>query len=101
MTPKNSCVTYEPLMANTQSAIKRVRQNKKKRDHNRSIYSEVTTAIRTVEQAIQRNDAKSAQASLNIAIPLIDKAAQKNMLHRNNASRKISRLTVQVNSLNK
>lgn len=86
-------------MANTKSAIKRVRQNLRRKERNQSAYSQVVTAVKAVKQAILNKDSKTAKTALAKAVPLIDKAAQTRLIHANNASRKISRLTVQVNKL--
>ncbi len=81
------------------SAIKRNRQNKKRRIHNKSALSTVATAIKKVKAALLKKDTNSAKAALIEAIPLIDSAAQKKLIHHRNAARKISRLTLQVNGL--
>ena len=59
------------------------------------------TYVRKVEEAIATGDANAAQAALAAAEPLVMRAAQKGIVHKNNASRKISRLTVRVKALAK
>ncbi len=86
-------------MPNLKSAIKRVRQNKKRRAHNKSQHTAVMTGVKKVLAALQKKDKKAALEALNEAVPLLDKAALNHLIHRNNASRKISRLTQQVNRL--
>ncbi len=81
------------------SAIKRNRQNKVRRAHNKSALATVATAIKKINAAVLKKDSKEAKAALQQAIPLIDKAAQKKLIHPKNAARKISRLTIQVNTL--
>jgi len=58
----------------------------------------VKTAIKAVDAAIAQESVDQAQAALRAAIPVIQKAASKGTLHKQNASRKVSRLTKRVNS---
>lgn len=58
----------------------------------------VKTAIRAVDDAIAAQSADQVKAALQAAIPVIQKAATKGTLHKQNASRKVSRLTRRVNS---
>ncbi|MFH1215866.1 MAG: 30S ribosomal protein S20 [Pseudomonadota bacterium] len=85
-------------MANHKSAIKRNRQNLLRRARNRSNRSMVKTAIKAVDTAIEQQSVDQAQAALKAAIPVIQKAASKGTLHKQNASRKVSRLTKRVNN---
>ena len=78
-------------MANIKSAKKRVLVNQKKADRNKSIKSAVKTSIKKVEAAV---------VALANAISTIDKAATKGVYHKNNAARKVSRLSKAVNTLN-
>jgi len=87
-------------VANHQSALKRARQSEKRRIRNKSVRTNLRRTIRTVRQAVEAGDAAVAQQALQAAIPVIDKAASKGVIHRNNASRKISRLAMKVNALN-
>ena len=86
-------------MANHQSAIKRIRQNEKRRAHNQHKRSTLTTAIKAVRKAIEKGAKKEAELALKKVIPLIDKAGQKWLVHPKNASRKVSRLSQHVASL--
>lgn len=86
-------------MANIKSAKKRILVNKTKYDRNKAIRSGVKTAIKKVEAAITANDKEAASAALLNATSVIDKAAKKGIYHKNNAARKVSRLTKAVNSL--
>lgn len=86
-------------MANIKSAKKRILVAQKKADRNKAIRSRVKTAIKKVETAIDANDKAAAKEALAIAVSEIDKAAGKGIYHRNNAARKVSRLTTAVNSL--
>ncbi|RJX35901.1 MAG: 30S ribosomal protein S20 [Desulfarculus sp.] len=86
-------------MANHASALKRAKQNDKRRTRNRAFRTRVRTAIKSVRQALETKDAQAAQAALQQAVPVIDEAAGKGVLHKKNASRKISRLARQVHTL--
>ncbi|MEK7314124.1 MAG: 30S ribosomal protein S20 [Deltaproteobacteria bacterium] len=85
-------------MANHESAIKRHKQSEKKKLRNRSVKSAVRTAAKKVKEAAAANRKDDATALLKNAISLLDGAVTKGVLHRNNASRRISRLTGTVNS---
>ena len=87
-------------MANIKSAKKRVLVNQKKADRNKSIKSAVKTSIKKVEAADVAKDKEAAVAALANAISTIDKAATKGVYHKNNAARKVSRLSKAVNTLN-
>ena len=87
-------------MANIKSAKKRVLVNQKKADRNKSIKSAVKTSIKKVEAAVVAKDKEAAVAPLANAISTIDKAATKGVYHKNNAARKVSRLSKAVNTLN-
>lgn len=86
-------------MANIKSAKKRILVNKTKAARNKSIKSGVKTAIKKVEAAVAAKDKAAASAELLNATAVIDKAATKGIYHKNNASRKVSRLAKLVNSL--
>jgi small subunit ribosomal protein S20 len=81
------------------SAIKRARQNEKRRLRNLHIRSKVKSSVKKVTMAIEEKDAEGAQKALLKAIPLIQKAHSKGILHKNTSARKISRLTREVNAL--
>ena len=86
-------------MANIKSAQKRVLVSKNRYDRNKAIKSSVKTAIKKVEAAVAANDKEAAQAALLAATATIDKAATKGVYHKNNASRKVSRLAKLVNGI--
>ena len=86
-------------MASSLSAQKRHRQSLKRRKRNQSIKSSIKTAVKKVRIAVEEKKQEDAQAALKSAVPVIDKAASKGVIHRRNASRNISRLTKKVNSL--
>lgn len=86
-------------MANHKSAIKRHKQSEKRRERNTSIKSTIRTAVKKVTEAISSGKAEDAKASLTTAVSVLDGAVTKGVLHRNNASRKVSRLTSAVNAV--
>lgn len=86
-------------MANHKSAEKRNRQDVKRLQRNRAIKAGVKTAVKTVREAASGQNSEAAAASLAKTIPVIAKAAAKGTIHKNNAARKISRLTKLVNTI--
>ncbi len=86
-------------MATHSSAVKRTRQNEKRRLRNLQIRSTVKSSVKKVRLAVEKKDAEGAKKALLTAIPLIQKARSKNVLHKNASARKISRLTREVNAL--
>ena len=86
-------------MANHKSAAKRDRQSKMRRLRNRMNKSAMKTAIRQVEEALVAGSEEQAKAALQAAIPVISTTASKGSIHKKNASRKVSRLTKRVNTM--
>lgn len=86
-------------MANIKSAKKRIRVIETKTLRNKMIKSKVKTVTKNVESAIAAGNKADAEARLKIAISEISKAASKGVYHKNNASRKISNLTLAVNKM--
>ncbi len=86
-------------MARHISALKRARQNKKRRLRNQSRKTRVKSVVREVRQAMTQKDAAAAETALAKAAPIIAQVAGKGTLHWRAAARKISRLTRQVNAL--
>lgn len=86
-------------MANHKSAVKRNRQNKVRAARNTHIRSTMRTFVKQVREAVAANDKAAAQAAIDRAMPFIDKAASKGVIHKATASRKISRLQKLVNTL--
>ena len=84
-------------MANIKSQIKRNRQNEKRRTRNKAIRSEVNSRVKSTLKTAESGE--SDEEALRIAIKKIDKAARKNILHKNTAARKKSRLTRRYNEL--
>ncbi len=86
-------------MANHKQAEKRNRQRIKRRQRNLLHLSSMRTYIKRVRAALASDDADAAKKWLPTALQAIDKAASKGVIHRNTASRYVSRLTVAVNKL--
>lgn len=86
-------------MANTTSAKKAVRKIARRTAVNRSRRSRMRTFIGKIEDAIAKGDSDAARAALATAEPIVMQAAQKGVVHKNTASRKISRLTRRVKAL--
>ncbi len=86
-------------MANTKSAKAKVREIKSKTSINKSVKNRYRTYIKKVEQLIESKNANEAKSALNIAESEIMSAVSKNILHKNTASRKISRLAGKIKSL--
>lgn len=83
-------------MANTKSAKKAVRQITRRTAVNKARRSHMRTSIRRVEEAIATGNKEAAQAALKEAEPVMARTAQKGILHRCAASRKVSRLSKRV-----
>lgn len=86
-------------MANTPSAKKAARKIARRTAVNKSRRSRVRTFLRKVEEAIASGDPAVAAAALKAAQPELQRAASKGVVHRNTASRKISRLASRVKGL--
>jgi small subunit ribosomal protein S20 len=86
-------------MANTSSAKKRVRRDQRVTEVNRARRSRIRTFVKRVEGAIESNDKEAAQAAFVAAEPEIMRGVTKGVLHRNTASRKVSRLAARIKSL--
>jgi small subunit ribosomal protein S20 len=86
-------------VANSPQAKKRARQAEKRRTHNASLRSLVRTKIKHVVAAIGTGDAEQAKAALDSAVPVIDRMADKGIIHKNKAARHKSRLNAQVKAL--
>ena len=86
-------------MANSPQAKKRARQAEKRRTHNASLRSLVRTNIKKVLAAVDTGDADQAKAAYTAAVPVIDRMADKGIIHKNKAARHKSRLNAQVKAL--
>jgi small subunit ribosomal protein S20 len=86
-------------MANTPSAKKATRKIARRAAINKNRRSRVRTYVRKVEEALATGDKSAAEAALLAAQPELMRAATKGVLHKNTASRKVSRLTQRVKAL--
>ena len=88
-------------MANTSSAKKATRKIARRTVINKSRRTEMRTSVRSVEEAIKRGDRNAALKAMANAEPELMRAAQRNIIHKNAASRKVSRLVHQIAKLAK
>ncbi len=86
-------------MANKKSALKRMRQNEKRRLHNRLFRGRANTEVKKARLAIESRELELARSATKTAIIALDKAASKGKIHKNNASRRKSRLMKQLSEL--
>ena len=86
-------------MANSPSSKKRARQTERRTDVNKARRSRMRTFVRKVEEAIAVGDPAQAAEALRLAQPEIMRTVSKGVLHKNTASRKISRLAARVKVL--
>ena len=87
-------------MANIKSQIKRNKQNEKRRLRNRGYRGTARIAVREARSAMASDNAEESRAAVLKAISALDKAAERGVLHKNNASRRKGRLMKQLSSLN-
>lgn len=87
-------------MANTAQARKRARQSVKVNAHNAALRSTLRTAIKKVIKAIETGDKAAAVASYQENVGIIDRIADKKIIHKNKAARHKSRLTAAIKALN-
>jgi small subunit ribosomal protein S20 len=81
------------------SALKRARQNEKRRIRNLHVETTVKSMVKKVRSAVEAKDVEGAQKALAKAIPLIQRANSKGIYHKNTSSRRVSHLTRAVNAL--
>ena len=86
-------------MANHASALKRVKQTKKRRLRNKSCKSTINTTVKKVCSSLEEKDGEGVKTYYKEAVSRLDSAVTKGILHRRTASRKISRLTRKVSEL--
>lgn len=84
-------------MANIKSSLKRARQNLKRRTNNRYYKTTARTYIKRARTQIASGTLTEAEATVQLAVKSLDKAAQKGTIHRNNAARRKSRLMKALN----
>jgi small subunit ribosomal protein S20 len=88
-------------MANTKSARKATRVIARRTEINKARRSVLRNSVRRVEEAIKSGDRKAALAAFKAVEPVIMRAAQRGVVHKNNASRKVSRLAHRIAKLGK
>lgn len=88
-------------MANIKSAIKRNKQNEKRRVRNRVVRGRARTFVKKALAGIEEGNVEEARSATLVAIKSLDKAAQKGVIHKNNAARRKSRLMQRLNALDK
>ena len=86
-------------MANIKSQKKRILTNEKARQRNNAVKSELKTAIRAVNTAVEATDKEAAATALVTASRKLDKAVSKGVLHKNNAANRKSAISKKVNAL--
>ncbi len=86
-------------MANHASALKRARQDQKKRSQNRTQMSAMRTTIKKVLNAVEAGDKETANSELRQATSMLDRAGRKHQIHPTQASRRVSRLNAQVKAI--
>lgn len=86
-------------MANTSSAKKAARQMITRTEVNKGRRTRVKSEVRSVEEAIKSGDRSKAEAALKSAEPILARNAQKGMMHKKTASRKVSRLAKRVKAM--
>jgi small subunit ribosomal protein S20 len=87
-------------LANIKSAIKRNKQNEKARLRSRVFRGRARTFVQKARQAVDAGTPEEARAATLVAIQALDKAAEKGVIHKNNAARRKSRLMKHLASLN-
>jgi len=86
-------------MAHHASAKKRIRQTERRTAVNRNRVGAIRTSVKKVELAIASGDQSAAQEALNAAQPVIQGSVNKGVIHRNTATRRISRLSARVKAM--
>ena len=86
-------------MANIKQQVKRNLTNEKRRLQNASFKSSLKTALKAVQEAVDKKDVEAAKTACAFACKKLDKAVAKGFLHKNNAARHKSQLCKKVNSL--
>jgi small subunit ribosomal protein S20 len=86
-------------LANHKSALKRARQNEIRRKRNKAVKTRVKSIVKDIRLSVSENSKEAALEKLEMAKTNIDRAAQKGVLHKKTASRKISRLSKLVNTI--
>ena len=85
-------------MANIKSQIKRIGQNERRRIRNKGVKSELKTAVRRFREAADGGDAAATTSAFRTAARLLDKAASKGVIHKNQAANRKSAMAQRVNA---
>ena len=88
-------------MPNKPAAVKSLRQSLKRRELNRQMKSRMKTSIKNIEQALSENKTEHIKKDLHKTVSVIDRTAQKGIIHEKKAARLISRLTRRINKTDK
>ena len=86
-------------MANKKSAIKRLRSMDRRRLRNRTYKGGARTAVKKARNLIEQGHVEEAREAVRVAVSALDKAAEKGIIHKNNAARRKSRLMQQFNQI--
>ena len=86
-------------MANHKDALKRIKQNDKRRVRNRSYRTRMRNQIKTLHTAVEAGDAETAQVELRKAVSVIQKLASRGVIHPNQAARRVQRLNKAVKAI--
>jgi small subunit ribosomal protein S20 len=86
-------------MANTSSAKKATRKMIRRTEINKARHSRLKTTVRSVEEAIASGNKAAAEVALKVAEPMLMQTAQKGVVHKRAASRKVSRLTARIRGM--
>ena len=86
-------------MANHKSAIKRHKQSIKRAERNRAVKTRVKNVVKAVRVAVEQKDKELALTNFKAATSVLDKAATKGVIHKRNAARRISRLSLAISKL--
>jgi small subunit ribosomal protein S20 len=86
-------------MANTDSARKRSRQAEKQRRHNSGLRSTLRSALKDVNKAVAAGDKDAAKLALNRSTSVVDRIADKKIIHKNKAARHKSRLAAAIKAM--
>jgi small subunit ribosomal protein S20 len=86
-------------LANSKSSKKRIRVAERRRDENKPLRTEARTFVKKAEAAIAAGDAEAAEEATRAAISVLDRVADKDVIHKNNAARRKSRLMAKLLAL--
>jgi small subunit ribosomal protein S20 len=86
-------------LANSKSSKKRIRVAERRRDENKPLRTEARTFVKKAEVAIASGDVGAAEAAIREAASVLDRVADKDVIHKNNAARRKSRLMAKYHTL--